>query len=221
MLKQANHSIIALIPKTQQVSGTIWDTVIRKDFSPLMKLLLMIRDAILEAEVTVDEATTRISTWASGGTLWIADACTFFSHHEQKLSWTKIVWNVTFPLKFSFILWLVVLERLPTLDRLTFLDVDRTWKLCNQQEESLSHLFCTSGLRQRSMVAIQNCLVRLKWDCRGTSWICHFKKLSFAATLYYIWECRNKVVFEQYSPDRNHIISKIKIQVYKVIYAFD
>ncbi|KAI5671302.1 hypothetical protein M9H77_11666 [Catharanthus roseus] len=69
-----------------------------------------------------------------------------------------------------------------------------------------------AGLCRRSMATIQNCLLRLKWDCRGTSWICNFRKLSFAGTLYYIWECGNKVVFEQYSPDRNHIISKIKIQ---------
>ncbi|KAI5681613.1 hypothetical protein M9H77_02841 [Catharanthus roseus] len=69
-----------------------------------------------------------------------------------------------------------------------------------------------AGLRRRSMATIQNCLVRLKWDCRGTSWICNFRKLSILATLYCIWECRNKVAFEQYSPYRNHIISKIKIQ---------
>ncbi|KAI5681821.1 hypothetical protein M9H77_03049 [Catharanthus roseus] len=184
------------------------------------------RDASLEAEGTVDGATARISAWASGGTFWTADTYTFFAHHVQKLSWTKIVWNVTYPPKFSFILWLAVLGRLPTLDRLTFLHVDRTCKFCNQQEESLSHLFFTCsfigdiwksirewmGLRQWSMETIQNCFVHLKWDGRGTSWIFNFRKLSFAVTVYYIWECRKKVFFEQYSPDRNHIISKIKIQ---------
>ncbi|KAI5662011.1 hypothetical protein M9H77_21334 [Catharanthus roseus] len=143
---------------------------------------------------------TRISAWASGGTFWTVNAYTFFAHHGKKLSWTKIVWNVTFLPKFSFILWLAVLGKLPILDRLTFLDVDSTCKLCNQQEESLSHLFFTcsftgdiwksirewAGLRRQSMATIQNYLVRLKWDCLGTSWICNFRNLSFAAPLYYI-----------------------------------
>ncbi|KAI5668142.1 hypothetical protein M9H77_17995 [Catharanthus roseus] len=232
LLPLAGHSDEFLVLRNREVNetklrrGTIQDTVIRKDFPPLMNRLLMIRDAILEAEGTVDGATTCISARTSGSTFRTADAYTFSAHHGQKLSWTKIVWNVTFSPKFSFILWLAVLERLPTLDRLTFLDIDRTCKLYNQQEQSLSNLFFTcsftddiwksikewAGLRRRRMATIRNCLLRLKWDCRGTSWICNFRKLSFAATLYYIWECRNKVAFEQYSINRNHIISKIKIQ---------
>ncbi|KAI5652779.1 hypothetical protein M9H77_29966 [Catharanthus roseus] len=101
----------------------------KKDFLPLVKCLLAIRDVIIQAEDTVEAAMDHVSDWLKG---------TPFRQLQQ--SWVKIVWNPTFPPKFSFIMWLTVLGRLPTMDRLKFLEVDRTCVLCIQNEETLSHL---------------------------------------------------------------------------------
>ncbi|KAI5681853.1 hypothetical protein M9H77_03081 [Catharanthus roseus] len=83
--------------------------------------------------------------------------------------------------------------------------IDQTCKLCNQMEETHSHLFfgCPFakevwrhirewlGLR-RSMVTIQMSLKWLLKESRGSIWKCKWRKLCFAATLYYIWKCGNK-----------------------------
>ncbi|KAI5653888.1 hypothetical protein M9H77_31075 [Catharanthus roseus] len=65
----------------------------------------------------------------------------YFTPARLKQSWAKITWNPTFPPKFSFIMWLTILGRLPTMDNLKFLEVDITCNLCKQNEETLSHLF--------------------------------------------------------------------------------
>ncbi|KAI5669152.1 hypothetical protein M9H77_19005 [Catharanthus roseus] len=131
---------------------------------------------------------------------------TCFGGHSK--IWSRIVWNPSFPLKFCFFMWLAVLDRLPTMDRLPFLDLDKTCKLCGQQEENISHLFfaCpfTAGIwksirewagLKREISTIQSSLKWLPKENRGTSWMCTWRKLCFAATLYYLWKCRNRVVF--------------------------
>ncbi|KAI5653650.1 hypothetical protein M9H77_30837 [Catharanthus roseus] len=67
--------------------------------------------------------------WVKGDTFQITVIYTYFSPARLKQSW------------FSFIMWLIVLERLPMMERLQFLEVDRTCNLCKQNEETLSHLF--------------------------------------------------------------------------------
>ncbi|KAI5682121.1 hypothetical protein M9H77_03349 [Catharanthus roseus] len=181
-------------------------------------------DIILQDEGTVGASIDRVLDCVTGDTFQTTTAYTYFTLARPKQSWAKIVWNPTFPPKFSFTIWLNVLGRLPTMDKLKFLEVYRTCNLCKQNEGTLSHLFFTcpftgdkwmavrewDGLRKR-MTTMQSYLKWLNRDYRGTSWTCNFKKLSFAATLYYVWECRNKVAFESYIPDWNYIVSKIKI----------
>lgn len=90
--------------------------------------------------------------------------------------------------------------------RLKFLGIENMCKLCNQQEEDLPHLFFAcplaaevwtdiknwAGLR-KSMTTIKS---SVKWpikESRGSSWKCNWRKLCFAATLYHLWEYKNKV----------------------------
>ncbi|KAI5683565.1 hypothetical protein M9H77_04793 [Catharanthus roseus] len=120
------------------------------------------------------------------------------------------------PPKFSFLLWLAVLDRHPTKDRLLFLDIDKSCNLCSRQEENLSHLFFAcpfaadiwksikewAGLR-RDMSTISSSLKWLLKENRWISWKSTWRKLCFAATLYYVWKCRNCVIFESQEPDRD------------------
>ncbi|KAI5649095.1 hypothetical protein M9H77_35100 [Catharanthus roseus] len=130
--------------------STIWEIMHKKDFPPLVKRLLTIRDVILQAEGIVGAAMDRISDWVRGDTFQT---------------------NPTFPPKFSFIMWLTISGRFPTRDRLKFLEVDRTCNLCKQKEETLSYLFFAcpfrgdiwtvirewDGLRRR-MTTTQSCI---------------------------------------------------------------
>lgn len=112
--------------------------------------------------------------------------------------WTKIVWNPVIPPKFTFFFWLAVLERVPTIDRLYFLGVENTRRLCEQKEEDLPHLFFACpfttdvwniiklGWLQRCMTTINSSIKWLVKESRGSSWKCNWRKLCLAATLYYI-----------------------------------
>lgn len=188
--------------------GTIWDISIRRDYPPFLKRLITIQDNLVQAEGSAAEAITRMSSWFRGGQFHTLDAYDFLGPKGHSKIWSRIMWNPSFPLKFCFFMWLAVLDRLPTMDRLPFLDLDKTCKLCGQQEENISHLFfaCpfTAGIwksirewagLKREISTIQSSLKWLPKENRGTSWMCTWRKLCFAATLYYLWKCRNRVVF--------------------------
>lgn len=113
-----------------------------------------------------------------------------------------------------------------------FLKMDTLCRLYRQQEGSILFLFfaCvfTADIWKRirdwarlrkDMLTNRSSLKCLLKENRGTSWRCTQRKLSFAATLYYLWEYRNRVIFQFQEPNRDYIVCKIKIQVYKIIYA--
>lgn len=123
-------------------TGTIWTVLVRKDIPPLFKQLLSIRDKLVETLGSTNAAIERISSWIVGDNINASMAYEFFKPQGQLLTWSKIVWNPIIPSKFSFYLWLVVLERVLTMDRLHFLGTDRMCKLCEQTEKT----FLTSSL---------------------------------------------------------------------------
>ncbi|KAI5663919.1 hypothetical protein M9H77_23242 [Catharanthus roseus] len=96
-----------------------------------------------------------VSDWVKGDTFQTTAAYTYFTLASPKQSSAKIVWNPTFPPKFSFIMWLTVLGRLPMMDRLKFLEVDRTCSLCKQNEETLSHLFFACPFTDDTWAAVR------------------------------------------------------------------
>ncbi|KAK4408244.1 hypothetical protein Sango_0405400 [Sesamum angolense] len=55
--------------------------------------------------------------------------------------WKASIWKAFIPLKYSFILWLGLQERLATRDRLAFLHEDPSCSLCINSKESAKHLF--------------------------------------------------------------------------------
>lgn len=122
-------------------NGSIWEIMVRKDFPPLIKHLLSIRDGLLEAEGSITAAINHVSSWVLEGAPNTSLAYDYFKGMVKIRFGPKLSGTKGFPLSFFFFLWLVVLGRLPTMDRLCFLEIDRTCKLCNQQEENFPHLF--------------------------------------------------------------------------------
>lgn len=55
--------------------------------------------------------------------------------------WAKQIWRDFIPPKFSFTTWQAIRGRLPTKDRLAFLNTDPTCPLCSTHPESSPHLF--------------------------------------------------------------------------------
>ncbi|KAI5658807.1 hypothetical protein M9H77_27600 [Catharanthus roseus] len=211
---------------------SVWAVQPKKDYPGLLKRLLAIRDVLVSKEGTPHQAVMKLQSWSTGQALDTAKVYEYLVPRAASKGWTRIVWNPIIPPKFSVHAWCAIQGRVPTLDRLSFLGIEGQCKLCRRQEESVSHLFfqcCVTseiwqtikswaGLR-RNMSTIPSCLKWLGKECKGKSWRNSFSKRCFVASMYYVWECRNRVLFEEYVPDRNYIVHKIKIQVYKVLYA--
>lgn len=132
----ANESIITMLK-----NGSIWEINVRKDFPPLVKLLLSIRDRLVEAEVYFNTAVSRLSSWGLDRTPSTSMAYEYLKGTGPSQIWSKVVRDPRFLPKFSFLLWLAISGRLLTTDKLHFLEMDKTCKLSNQQEENISHLF--------------------------------------------------------------------------------
>ncbi|KAI5674197.1 hypothetical protein M9H77_14561 [Catharanthus roseus] len=132
--------------------------------------LLTIRDALVEKEGSTLQAANQVVSWVYDDTLNTSLAYDYFKRGG----------------------------RLSTKDRLLFLDIDRLCNICSRQEENLSDLFFAcpftsdiwksikewAGLT-RDMSTISRSLKWLLKENGGTSWKCTWRKLCFAATLYY------------------------------------
>ncbi|KAI5650327.1 hypothetical protein M9H77_36332 [Catharanthus roseus] len=111
---------------------TLWcklTILVRKDFPLLSKWLLSIRDKLAETLGSIEAAMGMISSWIFGDNANASMAYEFFKAQGQLLAWSKIVWKPIIPPKFSFCLWLAVLERVLAIDRLHFLGTNKMCKL--------------------------------------------------------------------------------------------
>lgn len=129
--------------------SSIWLTTTKSGLPPLMKKMLEIRDLMVQLKGSPDEARKTVEAWNSKGGFDTAAAYDLFMPVQQVQKWHKVIWNKAIPPKFSFISWIVVLQRLPTKDRLAFLGMDTTCLLCGHQPETTDHLFFLAGLPMR------------------------------------------------------------------------
>jgi hypothetical protein len=84
----------------------------------------------------------------SNGTLGMATSrrkhiYNYFRLSGPQVNWARVVWEQWSMPRHNFILWLAVLGKLRTKDRLRFFQIDTSCVLCGQMEESHSHLFFT------------------------------------------------------------------------------
>ncbi|KAI5652831.1 hypothetical protein M9H77_30018 [Catharanthus roseus] len=157
---------------------SIWTIMQKKNFLPLIKKLLHIRDSLVLNRGSVDDAIC-LKFNASL-------AYDFFKPKGHVKPWAKIIWNRTLPPKFSFFFWLAVLGQVPTKNMLYFLGIDTVCSLCSQHEESTQHLFFVCRIAAEVWTAIKTWAglthgittlkSSLKWlmkESRGSSWKCN------------------------------------------------
>lgn len=126
---------------------------------------------------------------------------------SPKVPWSSILWNKFHVPRFSFILWLGLLQKLSTNDR-TKHYTGRTWNcpLCNQQLESFNHLFFECDY---SSTILQSAVTLGNWTTFPFSWDAiiaylisyqgsHLSKnilcLTVATCFYKVWEARNNKI---------------------------
>ena len=215
------------------LNGTsIWDCVPRKGDSPLIKKLIIIRNQLIETGGSKETAVRNFNEWQHVGTFSTAPAYEFFRPKGQTKVWAKEIWRNSLTPKHSFIVWLCAKSRILTKDRIKYLETDGICTLCERDYETAQHLFfgCpfTSEIWKqirgwlgidRSMSTIHSALKWFKKDHRGNSWQNTAKKSAFACTVYQIWNARNRRIFENEPALADAIICKVKMHVYKAIFA--
>lgn len=187
---------------------TIWGRLPKKDDSPLLKKIFLIRDAICQKEGSVDAAVQVMESWKDGGSINLLHAYNYFRPKGPRKIWSRDVWNAAVPPKHGFTLWLGMKSKLLTKDNLQFLDIDRTCSLCGASEETHQHLFfqCEISSRiwgqikdwmglRRSMSTLASALKWLKKEARGSPWQSKAKRVALACTVYYIRSALNRLIF--------------------------
>jgi len=135
---------------------------------------------------------------------------------QLSVDWCDLVWFSYCIPRHAFILWLAFKQRLKTQDLILQWDVnphiDVLFPFCNTQPDSHAHLFfdCSfstqvwncvvqkAGLLQRP-ASWEMIVDRLKPRARKKSMQNVIDKLIFAASVYYIWQERNKRLFTKLS----------------------
>ena len=142
--------------------------------------------------------------------------------------WEKTVWEQWSLPRNNFILWLAMLGKLRTRDRLRFIHTDTFCIFCRQEEESHEHLFfgCrwTSSLwnNTKDWLRINKRMSTLKSDVRGLSTRgknleARMWRVSLNMIVYLIWDERNKRIFEGKSALPAQVFRKFQILFFMVL----
>ncbi|GFZ01062.1 hypothetical protein Acr_14g0006970 [Actinidia rufa] len=97
---------------------SFWEYRNRHEDSPLLKQVVTLRDELIEAEGSLENAMQRLNQWAPNGEFQSKLAYEFFRPKGATVTWTKLVWHNSITPKHSFILWLGLKDRLLTRDKL-------------------------------------------------------------------------------------------------------
>lgn len=199
---------------------------------PLFKKIAMLRDQLIVNTSSVHHAKQKLKTWFKDGKFCPAQAYDWLRVKSEKKAWMSFIWKSYIPPKFSFILWLALRDKLNTKNHWIFELDDSMCVFCKNVLESTSHLFfnCTFVKAvwykfrlwlniHRSMSTLQSSIKWIKKEFRGN--FIHNKTvvLAFAATVYTIWNIRNKVLFTNCSSSTDECVKLIKTLVLSIIHA--
>jgi hypothetical protein len=188
-------------------SSSIWNITAHPSSSPLWKSTILFRNKLYDLCGGHPQSLSLMALWNTSTGPFSSNAYDYLRFRSSQVHWRRVIWEPWSLPRFSFILWLAILGRLRTRDRLHFLQTDSTCIFCHVDDESHSHLFfgCqwTSLLwnRVKHWLHITRNMSTLDKAVRG---LCksgsgaagRMKRVSLAITVYIIWEERNKRIFD-------------------------
>jgi hypothetical protein len=209
--------------------ASIWSLDAKKTDSPLWKSIFSLRDRMINLCGGVAPVQQLLSNWHSGSCPFTANAYDFFRFKVAPVQWANVVWEQWSLPRHSFSLWLAMLGKLRTRDRLQFLSPDPICPLCLNADESHGHLFFTcdwtSALWRKAKLwlKIHNTMLSLS---RATRVLHNNKKglqprmrrVSLIVLVYLIWEERNKRIFNNTGKSVEAIFRKFQILFYTILY---
>lgn len=202
--------------------GNIWNWQWHKEESPLIKQLLRIRDDMVTRQGSIDGATALLESWFSNGK-GLGKAYEFFIGAVGRWPWKPIIWKSCILPKHRFILWMVAHGKLMTRDRQSYVE-DKECVLCKRANESVDHLFfkCKVATElwntirewlgmEKIMGTVGAVLRAFRGVYRGSNMLSKTRIVALAASVYQIWNFRNRALFENEVPDIARAVMKIKI----------
>ena len=133
-----------------------WEYRSRHEDSPLLKQIVALRDELMEAEGSLENAAQRLNQWAPNGEFQSKLAYEFFRPKGATVTWPKLVWHNSITPKYSFILWLGLKDRLLTREKLRDFIEDQSCPLCNAESENIDHLFFRCQVGNQIWAEIKN-----------------------------------------------------------------
>lgn len=123
------------------LNNSIWFSNLRKTSYPLRKSIYALKNQLVEQCGGILDATSTLLRWQNGLGSFIASTHEFFIFKSDRVIWDSVVWEQWSLLRYSFILWLVVLSKLRTRDMLSFISTENLYLLCRSGEKSHDHFF--------------------------------------------------------------------------------
>ncbi|XP_075473646.1 uncharacterized protein LOC142504743 [Primulina tabacum] len=171
------------------------------------------------------EATIRtLNSWF-GNNAGLSKAYECFADSHGKWPWKPLISRSFILPKHRFTLWLMAHAKLLTRDRLSFVE-DKSYVLCNEELESINHLFfqckfsvalwkeIRNWLGMSKNMASPTAVLRVFRNCyRGNSVLSRMCITALAATVYNIWSARNRCIFDDDKPTIEDLVHRIKIFV--------
>jgi hypothetical protein len=102
----------------------IWTTPLQQTSSPLWKSFIKFRDRLLDDCGGQPAVISMLQSWDNTTKPFSANAYEHLRTKGTPVSWVNVVWEPWCLPRHSFILWLALLKRLRTKDRLHFVDID-------------------------------------------------------------------------------------------------
>jgi hypothetical protein len=136
-----HHYVIQWLPS--KVSDIIHNQV--RHIPPLLDNLYPLLKNIVQKITLLLEPSLDMLVWkgTSNGMLSLKDAYEFKRHHFPILARCKNIWSKYFPPSRSLLVWRVMLDKVPTYDKLSERDCNlpSMCSLCKLHSETLFHLF--------------------------------------------------------------------------------
>jgi hypothetical protein len=198
--------------------------------SPLWKAITTVRDVISQhcggSEV---ECVSLMRAWSNTAGPFLAHAYDFFRPVGSIVPWDRVVWEQWSLPKYSFILWLAVLGKLKTRDRLWFIPSDPSCAFCRCESETHAHLFFACSWtgrlwgRIKDWLRIDRRMMSINSALRGlfpkrSNLVARMRRVSLGITVYLIWEERNKRVFDAKSREVDVMFRRFQILFYTVFH---
>lgn len=166
--------------------------------------------------------------WFNDPALATDEAYRWFFHSNSHWPWKSLVFKPGIIPKHRYAFWLFAHKKFLTKDRQHYI-TDKQCVLCDQHPETFTHLFfhceevkalwneMKNWLGLHISTGSSNALLRsFRGHLRGSKKIHKRALATIAATIYIIWEMRNKKIFEAESPDFVAAARKIKITILRI-----